>query len=166
MHFSIVTPLMQIFSSPHWKILSNTTQFCVVFSVYWVRISAFSYCYIGRIIRLPSGSAAVTLNDHGVQFTTAHFPSPLPEYSHILCPKMELSKFLTPVPFKDMVGTDEPLVRIKLTQFKDGGSILGVSFVFTFRFSLFRFFAFSLFTFHSSFGFFLLQDCLWRWRYL
>ncbi|MGN5381751.1 cytochrome P450 [Streptomyces lasalocidi] len=80
----------------------------------------------GRLERDADGGLSVLCNDAGVRFTEASCPDPMREYGHGLRAEPVIGELLREVSAFRVVGRDTPLLKIRLTQMRGGGSILGV----------------------------------------
>ncbi|MEU8976273.1 acyltransferase [Streptomyces monashensis] len=80
----------------------------------------------GRLQRDADGGLSVLCNDAGVRFTEASCPDPMRDYGHGLRAEPVIGELLREVSAFRVVGRDTPLLKIRLTQMKGGGSILGV----------------------------------------
>ncbi|GAB3969606.1 acyltransferase [Streptomyces sparsus] len=81
----------------------------------------------GRLRRDADGGLSVECNDGGVRFTEAYSPEPLREFGPDLRSEPVIGNLVREVsPFR-VVGRDAPLLKIRLTRMRGGGSILGVA---------------------------------------
>lgn len=83
----------------------------------------------GRLVRDPAaegGGLSVLCNDAGVRFTEAVSPEPMREYGPSLRTEPVIGNLLREVSAFRVIGRDTPLLKIRLTRLRGGGSILGV----------------------------------------
>ncbi|MGC5040284.1 acyltransferase [Streptomyces sp. DT190] len=80
----------------------------------------------GRLLRDADGGLSVLCNDAGVRFTEASSPEPMREYGHLLRAQPVIGDVLREVSPFGVVDRDTPLLKIRLTQMRGGGSVLGV----------------------------------------
>ncbi|MFI6037845.1 acyltransferase [Streptomyces sp. NPDC051315] len=80
----------------------------------------------GRLERDADGGLSVLCNDAGVRFTEASCPDPMREYGHLLRAQPVIGDVVREVSPFGVVGRDTPLLKIRLTQMRGGGSVLGV----------------------------------------
>ncbi|MEU3985430.1 acyltransferase [Streptomyces sp. NPDC026672] len=80
----------------------------------------------GRLTRDRDGGLSVLCNDAGVRFIEAVSPEPMREYGPALRTEPVIGKLLREVSAFRVVDRDTPLLKVRLTQMRDGGSILGV----------------------------------------
>ncbi|MHB9864397.1 acyltransferase [Streptomyces sp. YIM S03343] len=84
----------------------------------------------GRLVRDPArsgGGVSVLCDDAGVRFTEAESPEPMREYGPSLRTEPVIGNLLREVSAFHVIGKDTPLLKIRLTQMRGGGSILGVT---------------------------------------
>ncbi|MFI0240541.1 acyltransferase [Streptomyces sp. NPDC016845] len=81
----------------------------------------------GRLERDPDGGLSVARNDAGAVFAVAHCDRPMPEYGPDLSARKDLRRYLHAVNAFRVVGHDTPLLSVKVTHMRGGGSVLGVS---------------------------------------
>ncbi|MFG2098883.1 acyltransferase [Streptomyces sp. NPDC048612] len=88
-------------------------------------------CYpplTGRMERDLDGGIVVVCNDAGASFAEAYSELPMPDYGIGRSAKSDLRKYLHKInPFK-VVGHNTPLLTVKITHMRGGGSVLGVTF--------------------------------------
>lgn len=83
--------------------------------------------FSGRMKRDPDGGLSVLCDDAGVRFIEAHASVPMPDYGPRHTAKKGLERHLShTMPFW-VVDRDTPLLTVKLTHMKGGGSILGLT---------------------------------------
>jgi shikimate O-hydroxycinnamoyltransferase len=82
----------------------------------------------GRMERDPDGGIGVVCNDAGVLFAEACSELPMPDYGIDRSAKSDLPRYLHRVNPFAVVGHDTPLLTVKITHMRDGGSVLGVTF--------------------------------------
>ncbi|MFZ4156464.1 acyltransferase [Streptomyces pseudogriseolus] len=80
----------------------------------------------GRLERDADGGMSVLCNDAGVRFTEASSPEPMREYGHGLRAQPVIGDVVREVSPFGVVSRDTPLLKIRLTQMRGGGSVLGV----------------------------------------
>ncbi|MFJ3894683.1 acyltransferase [Streptomyces sp. NPDC090083] len=80
----------------------------------------------GRLERDADGGLSVLCNDAGVRFTEASCPEPMRDYGHGLRAEPVIGELLREVSAFGVVGRDTPLLKVRLTRMRGGGSILGV----------------------------------------
>ncbi|MFF4402328.1 acyltransferase [Streptomyces sp. NPDC001480] len=80
----------------------------------------------GRLTRDRSGGLSVLCNDAGVRFTEAVSAEPMREYGPGLRTEPVIGNLLREVSAFRVVDRDTPLLKVRLTQMRGGGSILGV----------------------------------------
>ncbi|MBX7552105.1 acyltransferase [Streptomyces sp. NPDC004232] len=80
----------------------------------------------GRLQRDADGGLSVLCNDAGVRFTEASCPDPMRDYGHGLRAAPVIGELLREVSAFRVVDRDTPLLKIRLTRMKGGGSVLGV----------------------------------------
>ncbi|MFJ5273750.1 acyltransferase [Streptomyces sp. NPDC088358] len=80
----------------------------------------------GRLTRDQDGGLSVLCNDAGVRFTEAVSPEPMREYGPSLRTEPVIGSLLREVSAFRVVDRDTPLLKIRLTQMRGGGSVLGV----------------------------------------
>ncbi|MFJ8010052.1 acyltransferase [Streptomyces fagopyri] len=81
----------------------------------------------GRLTRDRDGGLSVLCNDAGVRFTEAVSPEPMREYGPDLRAEPVIGPLLREVSAFRVVDRDTPLLKIRLTRMRGGGSILGVT---------------------------------------
>ncbi|MET8289399.1 acyltransferase [Streptomyces sp. NPDC005132] len=81
----------------------------------------------GRLTRDPDGGLSVLCNDAGVRFTEAVSAEPMREYGPALRAEPVIGNLLREVSAFRVVDRDTPLLKIRLTQMRGGGSVLGVT---------------------------------------
>ncbi|WP_329524770.1 acyltransferase [Streptomyces sp. NBC_01462] len=81
----------------------------------------------GRLTRDRDGGLSVLCNDAGVRFTEAVSSEPMREYGPGLRAEPVIGGLLREVSAFRVVDRDTPLLKIRLTQMRGGGSILGVT---------------------------------------
>lgn len=80
----------------------------------------------GRLRRDADGGLSVVCDDSGARFTEASCPDPMLDYGPDLRTEPVVGSFLREVgPFR-VIDRDTPLLKVRLTQMRGGGSILGV----------------------------------------
>ncbi|MDI5964942.1 acyltransferase [Streptantibioticus silvisoli] len=80
----------------------------------------------GRLSRDADGGLSVVCDDAGARFTEASSPDPMLDYGPQLRTEPVVGQFLREVgPFR-VIDRDTPLLKVRLTQMRGGGSILGV----------------------------------------
>ncbi|WP_128376155.1 acyltransferase [Streptomyces cavernae] len=80
----------------------------------------------GRLVRDRDGGLSVVCNDAGVRFTEAVSAEPMREYGPALRTEPVIGNLLREVSAFRVVDRDTPLLKIRLTRMRGGGSILGV----------------------------------------
>ncbi|MET9499904.1 acyltransferase [Streptomyces sp. NPDC006552] len=80
----------------------------------------------GRLERDVDGGLSVVCNDAGVRFTEASCPDPMRDYGHGLRAAPVIGSLLREVSAFGVIGRDTPLLKVRLTQMRGGGSVLGV----------------------------------------
>ncbi|WP_055489578.1 acyltransferase [Streptomyces sp. TP-A0356] len=80
----------------------------------------------GRLTRDADGGLSVVCNDAGARFTEAASPGPMLEYGPGLRTEPVIGNVLREVSAFQVVDRDTPLLKIRLTHMRGGGSILGV----------------------------------------
>ncbi|WP_162824382.1 acyltransferase [Peterkaempfera bronchialis] len=81
----------------------------------------------GRLERDRDGGLSVRCNDAGAVFTEVDADEPMPDYGLGRSARPELRRYLHEVnPFL-VVGRDAPLLTVKVTRMRGGGSVLGVA---------------------------------------
>lgn len=80
----------------------------------------------GRLRRDADGGLSVLCNDAGVRFTEASCPDPMREFGHGLRAQPVNGDLLREVSPFGVVDRDAPLLKVRLTQMRGGGSVLGV----------------------------------------
>lgn len=81
----------------------------------------------GRLERDPDGGLSVACNDAGAVFTVAHSDEAMPDYGPDRPVRGDMRRYLRPVNAFRVVGHDTPLLSVKVTHMRGGGSVLGVS---------------------------------------
>jgi len=81
----------------------------------------------GRLVRGKQGHPEVCCNDAGIRFQVAHSWRRLPKYGPYKTAKQKIFSYTEPIYPWRVLEHDTPLLSIRLTQFRGGGSILGVS---------------------------------------
>ncbi|WP_162824379.1 acyltransferase [Peterkaempfera bronchialis] len=80
----------------------------------------------GRLKRDADGGLSVLCDDAGARFVEASSPDPMPDYGPDRRAEPVVGNFLREVgPFR-VVDRDTPLLKVRLTRMRGGGSILGV----------------------------------------
>ncbi|MDL5205958.1 acyltransferase [Streptomyces sp. ALI-76-A] len=83
--------------------------------------------FTGRLERDADGGLSVVCNDAGAVFTESHCDRPMPDYGPGHSARDDLRRYLHSVnPFR-VVGHDTPLLTVKVTHMRGGGSVLGAS---------------------------------------
>ncbi|WP_326756116.1 acyltransferase [Streptomyces hirsutus] len=80
----------------------------------------------GRLERDADGGLSVVCSDAGVRFTDAACADPMRDYGHGLRAQPVIGDLLREVSAFGVVGKDTPLLKIRLTRMRGGGSVLGV----------------------------------------
>lgn len=80
----------------------------------------------GRLERDADGGLSVVCNDAGVRFTEASCPDPMRDYGHGLRAGPVIGNLLREVSAFGVIGRDTPLLKVRLTRMRGGGSVLGV----------------------------------------
>jgi shikimate O-hydroxycinnamoyltransferase len=80
----------------------------------------------GRLERDADGGLSVRCNDAGVCFTEASSCDPMRAYGHRLRAQPVIGDVVREVSPFGVVGRDTPLLKIRLTRMRGGGSVLGV----------------------------------------
>ncbi|GGX37455.1 hypothetical protein GCM10010297_68380 [Streptomyces malachitofuscus] len=81
----------------------------------------------GRLVRDPDGGLAVACDDAGAAFSVAHADRAMPDYGPDRPARQDLRRYIHPVNAFRVVGHDTPLLSVKVTHMRGGGSVLGVS---------------------------------------
>ncbi|WP_171059760.1 acyltransferase [Streptomyces montanus] len=82
----------------------------------------------GRMERNPDGGIDLVCNDAGALFAEVHSDLPMPDYGIGRSAKSDLGRYLHRVNPFAVVGHDTPLLTVKITHMRGGGSVLGVTF--------------------------------------
>ncbi|WP_405876710.1 acyltransferase [Streptomyces sp. NBC_01136] len=81
----------------------------------------------GRLVRDADRGLSVVCNDAGALFTESHCDRPMPEYGPDRSAKPDLRSYIHGVnPFR-IVGHDTPLLTVRITHMRGGGSVLGIA---------------------------------------
>lgn len=81
---------------------------------------------VGRLVRDRDGGLSALCNDAGVRFIEAVSPEPMREYGPQLRTEPVIGHLLREVSAFRVIDRDTPLLKIRLTQMRGGGSVLGV----------------------------------------
>ncbi len=81
----------------------------------------------GRLERDADGGLSVACDDAGAVFTVAHSDRGMPDYGPDRSARGDLRRYVHPVNAFRVVGHDTPLLSVKVTHMRGGGSVLGVS---------------------------------------
>ncbi|MEU2981930.1 acyltransferase [Streptomyces hirsutus] len=81
----------------------------------------------GRLVRDPDGGLSVACDDAGAVFAVAHSDRAMPDYGPDRPAHQDLRRYIHPVNAFRVVGHDTPLLSVKVTHMRGGGSVLGVS---------------------------------------
>ncbi|MEU7340419.1 acyltransferase [Streptomyces sp. NPDC007074] len=81
----------------------------------------------GRLVRDDDRGLSVVCDDAGVPFTESHSDRPMPEYGLGRSAKDDIGSYLHKASAFRIVGHDTPLLTVRVTHMRGGGSVLGVS---------------------------------------
>lgn len=81
----------------------------------------------GRLVRDPDGGLSVDCGDAGVPFTEARSDLPMPDYGPDHSARGDLNTYLHRANAFRVVNHDTPLLTVRVTHMRDGGSVLGVT---------------------------------------
>ncbi|MEU6392310.1 acyltransferase [Streptomyces sp. NPDC046939] len=81
----------------------------------------------GRLERDADGGLSVACDDAGAVFAVARSDRPMPDYGPDRPARADLRRYLHSVNAFRVVGHDTPLLAVKVTHMRGGGSVLGVS---------------------------------------
>lgn len=81
----------------------------------------------GRLERDQDGGLSVACDDAGAVFSVAHSDRAMPDYGPDRPARQDLRRYLHSVNAFRVVGHDTPLLSVKVTHMRGGGSVLGVS---------------------------------------
>lgn len=81
----------------------------------------------GRLVRDADGGLSVVCDDAGAVFAVGHADRAMPDYGPDRPARKDLRRYLHAVNAFRVVGHDTPLLSVKVTHMRCGGSVLGVS---------------------------------------
>ncbi|MHB9864386.1 acyltransferase [Streptomyces sp. YIM S03343] len=81
----------------------------------------------GRLVRDPDGGLSVDCNDAGIPFTETHSDRPMPDYGPDHPARPDLNTYLHRANAFRVVDRDTPLLTVRITHMRDGGSVLGIA---------------------------------------
>ncbi|MDQ0957011.1 shikimate O-hydroxycinnamoyltransferase [Streptomyces sp. B4I13] len=81
----------------------------------------------GRLERDPDGGLSVVCDDAGAMFAVTHSDQVMPDYGPDRSAKQDLRRYIHSVNAFRVVGHDTPLLTVKVTHMRGGGSVLGVA---------------------------------------
>ncbi|MFJ8010063.1 acyltransferase [Streptomyces fagopyri] len=81
----------------------------------------------GRLVRDDDRGLSVVCDDAGIPFTESHSDRPMPEYGLDRSAKPDLPAYRHKVSAFRVVGHDTPLLSVRVTHMRGGGSVLGVT---------------------------------------
>jgi len=81
----------------------------------------------GRLERDADGGLSVVCNDAGAMFAVTHSDQVMPDYGPDRSAKQDLRRYIHSVNAFRVVGHDTPLLTVKVTHMRGGGSVLGVA---------------------------------------
>ncbi|MFF4402317.1 acyltransferase [Streptomyces sp. NPDC001480] len=81
----------------------------------------------GRLVRDDDGGLSVVCADAGIPFTESHSDRTMPEYGLDRSAKQDLNSYIHRAAAFRVVGHDVPLLTVRITHMRGGGSVLGVA---------------------------------------
>ncbi|MEU6540465.1 acyltransferase [Streptomyces sp. NPDC047000] len=81
----------------------------------------------GRLVRDPDGGLSVRCDDSGIPFTESHSDRPMPDYGPDHPARPDLNGYLHRANAFRVVDHDTPLLTVRVTHMRDGGSVLGIA---------------------------------------